>query len=617
MANQVITRKKALDLGQESPIGVVKAYGYKVIDTRSLQQVFRDSVICAMCRSPEGKLELYQDNSKRNGLHECLLLRCEFCKNETQFQTSKKIGSKKGSSEVNIRLTQGGILTGNGQQSLNKLCTALNLPQPVTIKSYQAIMKKNELSTKAECEIALKKSSGRLGRKLIQEYPSCQDMNTATDVFSVAVSIDGTWQKRYGYSSLLGVIFLMSMETGEVLDFEVRSKVCFECRSHSLWDKNSDKYKTWFQNHKDVCAINHYQSSEAMKKEAATLMFMRSIQKHNLKYTTYVGDGDSSSYGVVSEALFKEYGSSYLVLKEDCVGHIQKRMGTNLRSFKNKSKGRNLADGGGVGGRGRLTDSVIDSFQNYFGYAIRNNSNNLTAMHNAVWAIYYHCIAGESESLGEQHKLCPDGENSWCRYKRDVALKTNTYTTAKCLPPIFREELKGLFERLSDKNLLQRCLKGYTQNQNESINNSLWVKCPKRVFVGSHRLETATAITVLIWNRGAASMGSVLERIGVEDLGINTMTGYRLENLSRIKNAAVKCQSKYRRRRRQLRHERKTRNVVGKNYLSGAYGTSKQPEVTLAFNKRSLSNNGNNGIQIVFVDEKDIEVHCEKKSKLR
>ena len=37
----------------------------------------------------------------------------------------------------------------------------------------------------------------------------------------------------------------------------------------------------------------------------------------------------------------------------------------------------------------------------------------------------------------------------------------------------------------------------------------------------------------------------------------------------------------------------------------------------LAYNKRSLSNNGNNGIQIVFVDEKDIEVHCEKKSKLR
>ena len=458
----------------------------------------------------------------------------------------------------------------------------------------------------------MKKSAERLKKKLIQEDPSCKDMNATTDIFSVAISIDGTWQKR-GYSSLLGVVFVISIETGEVLDFEVCSKVCFECRSHSLWDKNSQRYKTWFQSHSDSCSVNHHQSSEAMEKEAATLMFMRSIEKHNLKYTTYVGDGDSSSYGVVSEALSKEYGSSYLVCKEDCVGHIQKRMGTNLRRLKLRAKGKTLADGGTIGGRKRLTDSVIDSFQNYFGYAIRNNSNNLTAMYNAVWAIYFHCIAGENESLSEQHRLCPDGENSWCRYKQDLACKTNTYSAEKCLPPVFREELKMLFERLSDKNLLQRCLKGYTQNQNESINNTLWAKCPKRVFVGYHKLQTATAITVLIWNRGAASMGSVLERLGVEDLGINTMTGCRLENSSRINNAQKKCQSKYRRRRRQLRHERKTKNVVGKHYLSGAFGTSKKPEATPTSRRKNNCSDESKELEVVFVNENDIEVHCAKK----
>ena len=36
----------------------------------------------------------------------------------------------------------------------------------------------------------------------------------------------------------------------------------------------------------------------------------------------YVGDGDSSSYGVVADAVFQKYGSTYLVLKEDCIGHI-------------------------------------------------------------------------------------------------------------------------------------------------------------------------------------------------------------------------------------------------------------------------------------------------------
>ena len=49
--------------------------------------------------------------------------------------------------------------------------------------------------------------------------------------YHIAVTLDGTWQKRYGFNSLHGVIFLMSVLTGEIIDYVVRSKVCFECRS--------------------------------------------------------------------------------------------------------------------------------------------------------------------------------------------------------------------------------------------------------------------------------------------------------------------------------------------------------------------------------------------------
>ena len=84
-----------------------------------------------------------------------------------------------------------------------------------------------------------------------------------------------------------------------------------------------------------------FKSAESMEKEAAVEMFKRSIPLYNLKYTTYVGDGDSSSYGEVCDAMFKKYGDEYIVVKEDCVGHIQKRMGTNLRTLKKNSKGKN------------------------------------------------------------------------------------------------------------------------------------------------------------------------------------------------------------------------------------------------------------------------------------
>ena len=61
----------------------------------------------------------------------------------------------------------------------------------------------------------------------------------------VAVTIDGTWQKWYGFSSLLGVALIISVDTGEVLYFKIKCKHCFECRVHSKSNENSDNYKSW------------------------------------------------------------------------------------------------------------------------------------------------------------------------------------------------------------------------------------------------------------------------------------------------------------------------------------------------------------------------------------
>ena len=39
-------------------------------------------------------------------------------------------------------------------------------------------------------------------------------------IANVSVTVDGTWQKR-GYSSKIGVVFVISVEMGEILDYEV------------------------------------------------------------------------------------------------------------------------------------------------------------------------------------------------------------------------------------------------------------------------------------------------------------------------------------------------------------------------------------------------------------
>ena len=71
-----------------------------------------------------------------------------------------------------------------------------------------------------------------------------------------------------------------------------------------------------------------------MEAKGAAELFLRSNEKRNLMYTTFVGDGNYDCFGTV---------------KEECVGHIQKRLGTALRQLKLRMRGTKLADGKKVG----------------------------------------------------------------------------------------------------------------------------------------------------------------------------------------------------------------------------------------------------------------------------
>ena len=230
---------------------------------------------------------------------------------------------------------------GSGYAGFKKICSSLDLPQPVTKKPFNNLLKK---AAEASANRALS-SSKNAARKLIllmqKENPESVTMLELLDkkiVADVAVSVDGTWQKR-GHSSRIGVVFILSIDTGEVLDYVIKSLVCHECSAHSRWDKKSEKYKNWCDKHKATCYINHSGSSDSMETQGVVEMFLRSIDKNGLRYITFVGDGDSSCYASVCEALRNAPTCySYEVKKEECVGHIQKRIGTALREYKKKNE---------------------------------------------------------------------------------------------------------------------------------------------------------------------------------------------------------------------------------------------------------------------------------------
>ena len=78
-----------------------------------------------------------------------------------------------------------------------------------------------------QTQTAMLDASNRLKAAIKSKKPDLE----ASDVdgaIPVSISVDGTWQKR-GYSSKLGVVFVIAVETGKILDGEVLSLFCQEC----------------------------------------------------------------------------------------------------------------------------------------------------------------------------------------------------------------------------------------------------------------------------------------------------------------------------------------------------------------------------------------------------
>ena len=386
---------------------------YALIDLGMLGDFIYKNFSCKQCISKKSTLQMFSEEKKRNGLAMILGVRCSTCQFYVSFCTSKK--SKDRNIEVNCRSLLATNALKGGRQALAKFCGIMNLPAPISFKSFNDNLKKVSAAAVNVAENVMLAASKSIREKYLLEMPELaqQDPDFA---LPIAVSIDGTWQKR-GYSSRLGVVFVISIATGEILDYEVLSLFCQECNVNGKKDKNTLDYKRWKAAHEPNCSINYEGSSGAMEAEGAVRIFSRSISTRQLKYITFVGDGDSSTYQVVKEAMNEKYGSRYAVQKEECLGHVQKRMGNALRSMVKNMKGEKLEDGKTISGKGRLTKEKIDTIQRYYGKAIRENcSKGIKEMQNSIWAIYKHIICDPKKSLQEQHELCPKGTNTWCSY---------------------------------------------------------------------------------------------------------------------------------------------------------------------------------------------------------
>ena len=184
------------------------------------------------------------------------------------------------------------------------------------------------------------------------------------------------------------------------------------------------------------------------------------------------------------------------------------RLGTRLRKLKDNLKKQKLDDGKPIGERNQLTDKTVDTLQNYYGLSIHQNKNNLDVMKNDTLAGLYH-VASTDEN--PQDDLCPRGEESRCGWEKDFALGTSTYKHRQGLPDAVVRRVLLVYQHLPTDDLLVRCLELYTQNPNESLNQLIWKKCPKKIYAG-RKIDEGTLATSDIFKRLGVSPGYHCER---------------------------------------------------------------------------------------------------------
>ena len=223
-----------------------------------------------------------------------------------QVKQSDKSGGRK-FNEVNLRMVYGCRSIGAGYESLRKMCCHLNMPPPMTRENYDSTSRSIKAAAKFVAELSMSEAAAELRG----------DADTA----DVSVSVDGTWQKK-GFTSTNGVITAISVDSGKILVTCILSKSCKGCMKMKEVQKlYPEEYNMWRADHK--CNQNYDGSSPNMEKVGAETIFGRSVNKYNLFYTSFYGDGDSKAFAAVEGV----YGAGKPVTKYKYISHYQKRVG--------------------------------------------------------------------------------------------------------------------------------------------------------------------------------------------------------------------------------------------------------------------------------------------------
>ncbi|GFV17770.1 uncharacterized protein TNCV_3036851 [Trichonephila clavipes] len=262
-----------------------------------------------------------------------------------------------------------------------------------------------------------------------------------------------------GHLSLNGCVSAISIDTGKVLDMEVMSKMCRLCLK-----KHENKLPS---------VEKHVGSSGAMEPVVVCTEYSKDLlRRENCNMYIFMEMGIREQFDAVKNI----YGENS-VKRFECIGPHSKACWLKASKRIEAEAKRS----------GRLWEISLmvssDKLQNYYGIAIGSNVNNIEKMQSAVIAAFFIAVNKNQPMHGQ----CPVGPDTWCKFQRATFEGKMHIDTGKGLPQKLIKIIKPHYMKLCDKDLLNKCLHGKTQNANESFNGILWKFIPKDI-LSSYKL---------------------------------------------------------------------------------------------------------------------------------
>ncbi|CAF3542548.1 unnamed protein product, partial [Rotaria socialis] len=344
----------------------------QIFEINRLQEQLAAAHLCS-----EAHFIFIVDINTPQGLYHENGLKCSVCEKVSIFTNFEPMPLHK-IQEPNQRLYVANALTGIGYDNLSLVMATLCLKIPNKTNFVPQV-----LQTYDNLNIFIHKHFISVIGKIRSLHNV--ETNDSDSIVNIAISVDGTWKKR-GHVSQYGIVFIIEMDTGLAIDFEVLSTRFEKCEKNQR-ERSAHEFRAWLTKHKGSCECNWDGTAKGMEKEGTKRLFERSIKKE-----MQIDIEDEKKEYNEKRSKSKDFEVDYLVIKEDCINHVQKRVSSRLKDIRvkyshmeatqqitSKSSMKHhqlLSDSKPYSGSlGRMTREMEQKFTSLYGNAIREASN--------------------------------------------------------------------------------------------------------------------------------------------------------------------------------------------------------------------------------------------------